>query len=82
MAVQIYTRGMHYNQEDLNLLEFVSTQVAQAIERKRMDEEIRSLSLTDDLTGLYNRRASPCWPNRRSSWRIASIDPCCFFSAM
>jgi diguanylate cyclase (GGDEF)-like protein len=56
MAVQIYTPGLHYDQEDLNLLEFVSTQVAQAIERKRMDEEIRSLSLTDDLTGLYNRR--------------------------
>jgi len=56
MAVQIYTPGLHYDQEDLNLLEFVSTQVAQAIERKRMDEEIRSLSLTDELTGLYNRR--------------------------
>jgi len=56
MAVQIYTPGLHYDQEDLNLLEFVSTQVAQAIERKRMDEEIRSLSFTDDLTGLYNRR--------------------------
>jgi len=56
MAVQIYTPGTHYDQEDLNLLEFVSTQVAQAIERKRMDEEIRSLSFTDDLTGLYNRR--------------------------
>jgi diguanylate cyclase (GGDEF)-like protein len=40
----------------LNLLEFVSTQVAQAIERKRMEEEIRNLSLTDELTGLYNRR--------------------------
>ena len=56
MAVQIYAPGVHYDLEDLNLLEFVSTQVAQAIERKRMDEEIRSLSLTDDLTGLYNRR--------------------------
>ncbi len=56
MAVQIYTKGSHYDQEDLNLLEFVSTQVAQAIERKRMEEEIRSLSLTDELTGLYNRR--------------------------
>ena len=56
MAVQIYTPGMHYDQEDLNLLEFVSTQVAQAIQRKRMDEEIRSLSFTDALTGLYNRR--------------------------
>ncbi len=56
MAVQIYKPGIHYGQEDLNLLEFVSSQVALAIERKRMDEEIRSLSLTDDLTGLYNRR--------------------------
>jgi diguanylate cyclase (GGDEF)-like protein/PAS domain S-box-containing protein len=25
-------------------------------ERKRMEEEIRNLSMTDDLTGLYNRR--------------------------
>jgi len=56
MAVQIYKDGVHYDQEDLNLLEFVSTQVAQAIQRKRMDEEIRSLSFTDELTGLYNRR--------------------------
>ena len=56
MAVQSYTEGIHFNQEDLNLLEFVSAQVAQAIERKRMEEEIRNLSLTDELTGLYNRR--------------------------
>jgi PAS domain S-box-containing protein len=56
MAVQIYTPGSHYDQEDLHLLEFVSTQVAQAIERKRMEQEIRNLSLTDELTGLYNRR--------------------------
>ena len=56
MAVQSYAEGIHFDQEDLNLLEFVSTQVAQVIERKRMEEEIRSLSLTDELTGLYNRR--------------------------
>ncbi|MGA2505798.1 MAG: diguanylate cyclase, partial [Anaerolineales bacterium] len=56
MAVQSYSKGIHYNQEDLNLLEFVSTQVAQVIERKRMEQEIVSLTLTDELTGLYNRR--------------------------
>ncbi len=56
MAVQIYQAGIHYVQEDLNLLEFVSNQVAQAIERKRMEEQIHNLSLSDALTGLYNRR--------------------------
>ena len=56
MAVQSYTEGIHFNQENLNLLEFVSTQVAQAIERKRLEEEIINLSLSDELTGLYNRR--------------------------
>jgi diguanylate cyclase (GGDEF)-like protein/PAS domain S-box-containing protein len=53
MAIQSYTKGI---QADLNLLEFVSTQVAQVIERKRMEKEIASLSVTDELTGLYNRR--------------------------
>jgi diguanylate cyclase (GGDEF)-like protein/PAS domain S-box-containing protein len=56
IAVQSYTEGIRFKQEDLNLLEFVSSQVAQAIERKRMEEEIRTLSLNDELTGLYNRR--------------------------
>jgi diguanylate cyclase (GGDEF)-like protein/PAS domain S-box-containing protein len=56
MAVQSYTEGIHFDQEDLNLFEFVSTQVAQAIERKRMEQEIQNLSLTDEMTGLYNRR--------------------------
>jgi diguanylate cyclase (GGDEF)-like protein len=56
MAVQSYTQGIHFDQEDLNLLEFISNQVAQAIERKRMEQEIRILSLTDELTGLSNRR--------------------------
>jgi diguanylate cyclase (GGDEF)-like protein len=56
MAVQSYMKGFRFSHEDLNLLEFVSSQVAQVIERKRMEQEIVSLSLTDELTGLYNRR--------------------------
>jgi diguanylate cyclase (GGDEF)-like protein/PAS domain S-box-containing protein len=56
MAVQSYTEGIHFQQKDVDLLEFVSAQVSQVIERKRLEDEILSLSLTDELTGLYNRR--------------------------
>jgi len=45
MAVQSYT----------NPLEFVSSQVATAIERKSSEEKIKYLSFHDSLTGLYNR---------------------------
>jgi diguanylate cyclase (GGDEF)-like protein/PAS domain S-box-containing protein len=56
MEVQSYSKGIHFNQGDLSLLEFISTQVAQTIERKRMEQEIVNLSEIDELTGLYNRR--------------------------
>jgi len=49
MAVQSYTGEIHFSQNDLDFLELVSAQVAQTIERKRLEEEIRSLSLTDEL---------------------------------
>ena len=41
MVVQSYTEGIHFHQEDLNLLEFVSAQVAQAIERKQAEDALR-----------------------------------------
>jgi diguanylate cyclase (GGDEF)-like protein/PAS domain S-box-containing protein len=56
IVLQSYSKEIHYSQKDLELLEFVSTQIAQVIERKHLEEEIRSLSLTDELTGLNNRR--------------------------
>jgi diguanylate cyclase (GGDEF)-like protein len=36
-------------------MEFVSEQVATAIERKRMEEELKRLAHYDTLTGAYNR---------------------------
>jgi diguanylate cyclase (GGDEF)-like protein/PAS domain S-box-containing protein len=56
MVVQDYKNARAYGEREKRILEFVSTQVARAIERKRLEDEIRSLSLTDELTGLYNRR--------------------------
>jgi diguanylate cyclase (GGDEF)-like protein/PAS domain S-box-containing protein len=67
MAVQSYSEKTHFDQEDLNLLEFFSTQVAQVIERKRLEEEITNLSVTDELTGLYNRRGFNLLANQEMS---------------
>jgi len=55
IAVQSYTNSHLYSERDIGLLEFVSSQVATAIERKRTEEKIRYLSFHDALTDLYNR---------------------------
>ena len=55
MAVQSYTNPDLYSKKDIKLLEFVSSQVAIAIERKQAEERIKHLSFHDSLTGLYNR---------------------------
>jgi len=55
MAVQSYTNPKLYSEKDVGLLEFVSSQVATAIERKRMEEELKKLAHYDPLTGTYNR---------------------------
>jgi len=55
MAVQSYTSLALYGKKDIKLMEFVSEQVATAIERKRMEEELKKLAHHDPLTGIYNR---------------------------
>ncbi|MEW6086476.1 MAG: PAS domain S-box protein [Chloroflexota bacterium] len=42
MAVQTYTAGIRYSQRDLEILKFVSTQVALSIERKQSAENLRA----------------------------------------
>jgi PAS domain S-box-containing protein len=41
MVTQSYTENIHYSQADLDMLEFVSSQIAQAIARKTDEEQIR-----------------------------------------
>ncbi|MBU2444329.1 MAG: PAS domain S-box protein [Bacteroidetes bacterium] len=59
MVTQSYTEGVRFNQEEKNMFEFVSIQVAQAIERKRAEEalresEVRFRSLYENATiGIY-----------------------------
>ncbi len=55
MAVQSYTNPKLYSEKDIKLMEFVSEQVATAIERKRMEGELKRLAHYDTLTEAYNR---------------------------
>jgi len=55
MATQSYQDNIHFSPEDQRLFEFVSTQVAQMIDRKRVEEKIRHMGIHDSLTGIYNR---------------------------
>jgi two-component system cell cycle sensor histidine kinase/response regulator CckA len=41
LVVQTYTEGVRYGERERDILQFVSTQVARAIERARADEELR-----------------------------------------
>ena len=55
MAIQSYSKSNPYSEKDTTLLEFVSSQVATAIERKKVEEELKRLAHYDILTGTYNR---------------------------
>ena len=61
MVAQSYKEGVCYNQDDLDLMEFVSTQVAVSIERKRAEDALReSLESTRQYAermALLNRLA-------------------------
>lgn len=55
MAVQNYNNPNPHTEKDIKLMEFVSEQIATAIERKQAEERIKHLSFHDALTGLYSR---------------------------
>ena len=55
LVVQSYSGDVRYTEEDKVLLQFVSTQVAAAIERKQTHTWLQYLARHDALTGLPNR---------------------------
>ncbi len=56
MVMQSYSEKVRFNLEDVKLLEFVSNQVALAIDRKNALELQEHNSTHDGLTGLFNRQ--------------------------
>ena len=55
MILQSYIDPDIYSKKDIKLMEFVSQQIATAIERKQAEEKLKFLSLYDPLTKLPNR---------------------------
>ena len=55
LAVQSYSGEVRYTEQDKVLLQFVSTQVAAAIERKQTQTWLQYVALHDQLTALPNR---------------------------
>jgi diguanylate cyclase (GGDEF)-like protein/PAS domain S-box-containing protein len=45
-----------YSERELEAVEQLATFYAIAVDRKRKEDELREMSLTDELTGLHNRR--------------------------
>ncbi len=56
LVLQGYTEHAAYTEKDKELLQFVSTQVAAAIERKQMHERLEHMAQYDQLTHLPNRQ--------------------------
>lgn len=55
LVLQSYTEQGRYTDKDKDLLQFVSTQVAAAIERKQIYERLEHMAQYDQLTHLPNR---------------------------
>lgn len=55
LVVQCYDASLSYCESDKDLLQYVSTQIANAIERKQIFAHLQHLALYDPLTNLPNR---------------------------
>ncbi|MGB6104122.1 MAG: diguanylate cyclase [Pusillimonas sp.] len=55
LMVKSYPGGVCYSEEDQELLQFVSTQIATVIERQQMQVRLRYMAQYDQLTALANR---------------------------
>ena len=79
LALQSYDHQVTFGERQRDMLAFVASQVAMAIERKRHEEQIEHMAFFDGLTGLYNRRMLQVRSQqslelaRRHNWSVAFL---------
>jgi diguanylate cyclase (GGDEF)-like protein len=56
LALRSYSGDVPYTEQDQELLQFVSAQIATAVERKQLHEQLKYTARYDELTNLPNRR--------------------------
>ena len=59
-----------FTREDFETVAFLAEQGSVAVENAVLHEEAERLSLTDGLTGVWNRRSNP-----RNAWDWCSASP-------
>jgi PAS domain S-box-containing protein len=77
LAVQSYSGRVRYGETERDILGYVSTQVAQAIDRKRSEQELREsqrklFTLTSNLPGMAYRCAND------AHWTMEFVSEGCF----
>ncbi len=72
LVVQTYTAGVQYGEREREILQFVSSQVAAAIERKRTEEQLREGESKYRL--IFESNPEAMWVYHRESLRFLAIN--------
>jgi len=75
LAAQTYTEGVRYGERERDILQFVSTQVAQAIERKHAEDQLKESEAKYRV--LFESNPKPCGSTttRRSAFSPSTTPP-------
>ena len=72
LAAQTYTEGVRYGARERDILQFVSTQVAQAIERKHAEDQLKASEAEYRVLFEFNPEAM--WVYDRESLRFLAVN--------
>jgi PAS domain S-box-containing protein len=72
LAVQTYSAGVRYGERERQILEFVSSQIALVIERKRAEQQLADSEAKYRL--LFEANPEPMWVHDDDSFRILAVN--------